>query len=120
MKFQKGHIPWNKEVKGFMKGENSPNWKGGIYKRTDGYIYILKPNHPHASKRDGYVLQSRLVMEKMLGHYLKPEEIVHHKNDKRDDDRPENLKLFPANSEHTRFHSKIRNPKGSLWGRNAK
>ena len=25
-----GHIPWNKGLKGFMAGEKSPSWKGGI------------------------------------------------------------------------------------------
>lgn len=28
--FKKGHIPWNKGLKGFMVKEKNPNWKGGI------------------------------------------------------------------------------------------
>lgn len=28
-KFSKGHIPWNKGLKGFMSGEKHYNWKGG-------------------------------------------------------------------------------------------
>ena len=43
-------------------------------------------------------------MEKMLGRYLKPEEVVHHKNKLRDDDSPKNLKLFANKSKHIKFH----------------
>ncbi|MBA7545078.1 hypothetical protein ES705_37441 [subsurface metagenome] len=42
-------------------------------------------------------------MEKHLGRYLRPEEIVHHDKEK-DDDRIENLKLFATVSEHVSFH----------------
>lgn len=87
--------------------EKAGNWKGGITKHSSGYILILKPDHPY-SQKNGYVKRSRLVMEKHLGRYLEAGEIPHHKNEIRDDDRIENLRLFPSKNKHTSFHNEIR------------
>jgi len=78
------------------KGEKHPCWKGGKFKDSHGYILMYKPDHP-STFNGGYILGHRLVMEKILGRYLKPSEIVHHKNGIRDDNRPENLILTVKN-----------------------
>lgn len=113
--FQKGH-PKPKNAYVFPKGKShpmygihksgkeSPSWKGGKFK-SRGYIYIYKPNHPFATQI-GYVRRSRLIMEKHLGRHLTKKEIVHHLNGIKNDDRPENLKLFANNKEHMKFHHK--------------
>lgn len=73
---------------------NGPsNWKGGRNKINSGYWKVLVKDHPAADK-NGYVLEHRVVMEKQLGRYLLDRERVHHKNGKRDDNRPENLELW--------------------------
>jgi len=91
-------------LKGRFSGNKNPRWKGGRKKQSDGYILIYKPNHPFADKK-GYVLEHRLVMEKHLGRHLKPEEVVHHINGIKNDNRPKNLKLFPNFIEHNKFHA---------------
>jgi len=93
-----------KKISEAKKGVLNPNWKGGKTIKN-GYIYILKPEHPYANYK-GYVLEHRLVMEKMLGRYLRPEEIVHHKNEVRNDNYPDNLKLFLSSYKHLSFHKK--------------
>jgi hypothetical protein len=82
------------------------NFKGGIIYRR-GYRLILTPNHPRVKNNSKkYVEEAVLVMEKHLKRYLTLQEIVHHINQKKDDNRIENLKLFKSNSEHTKFHRK--------------
>lgn len=85
-------------------GELSPRWGGGSFNAGSGgaYVYIWSKGHPHANKQ-GYVMEHRLVMEQMLGRYLTQEEIVHHRNGKKDDNRPENLELT-RRGDHTRKH----------------
>ncbi len=100
-------------------GSGGPCWKGGVYTSTSGYIRIYSPNHPHKDIK-GYVLRSRLVMEKHLGRFLNPIEEIHHINGIRNDDRIENLKLFDTGNEHDSFHSKLNFPKGSIFGINKK
>jgi hypothetical protein len=72
-------------------GINAPIWKGGRWTDGQGYVHALSPTHPYSNQ--GYVLEHRLVMERMIGRYLKPYETVHHKNGNRQDNRPENLEL---------------------------
>lgn len=73
-------------------------------KRSGGYIRIYWPGH-HRVGNDGYAKRADLVMEIKLGRDLKPEELVHHINGIRDDDRPENLQVMSSKAEHTRLHS---------------
>ena len=87
----------------FDNGFHGSLWKGGLKHRHDGYVAVWNPKHPFS--KNGYVMEHRLVMEKHLGRYLKPEEVVHHKNRIKNDNRIENLQLFENSSEHQRFHA---------------
>jgi len=82
-------------------GRRAWNFKGR--KLCRGYILIYKPEHPNATgKNHKYILEHRLVMEKVIGRYLYPYEVVHHINGIKDDNRPENLELLPNNSVHNK------------------
>lgn len=83
-------------------GSKHHRWKGGRYRTRFGYIHIRYPGHPRA-EHHGYVAEHRLTMEAHIGRYLEPYEVVHHINGIRDDNRIENLKLFPNHSEHIKY-----------------
>jgi hypothetical protein len=63
------------------------------YVTEGGYILIQDPTHPNAQKT-GMLLEHVKVMSDHLGRMLWPDENVHHKNGKRDDNRLDNLELW--------------------------
>ena len=88
-----------------LKGRRSNHWKGGVIKGGGGRRYVLEfvPDHPYASKR-GYVLRHRLIVERFLGRYLTPEEVVHHCDGNPNNNSLENLKVFTGFVEHMKTH----------------
>jgi HNH endonuclease len=48
--------------------------------------------------------EHRVVMEKVLGRKLEKHEIVHHKDEDKRNNNPENLQLYSSNAEHLRDH----------------
>lgn len=73
------------------RGSNNPNWTGGRHYKN-GYVLIYVPGHP-ARTTDNYVLEHRYIMEKILGRPLTSNELVHHRNGIKDDNRPDNLEI---------------------------
>lgn len=84
-------------------------FRGGIghkKQRSDGYIAVYFPEHPKSNK-EGYIMEHDLVMECFIGRHLSDDEVVHHKNHKRDDNRLSNLQLMTF-KEHAALHMKER------------
>lgn len=88
--------------KGKRLGQKSSSWRGGRHHRLDGYTLVKVYDHPNSI--NNYIFEHRLVMEKHLGRLLKNDEVVHHINGNRSDNRLENLKLFKNSAEHNKFH----------------
>lgn len=89
----------------FVSGHNRSHWKGGRKKTRRGYVQVWLPDSPMAAK--GYVLEHRLVVARALGRPLKDDEVVHHINHVRDDNRPENLLACDADY-HALIHRRER------------
>jgi hypothetical protein len=77
---RKGKIPWNKGIKRTdISGHNSPNWKGGKYISSDGYIMIkVADRFDVATPWKSYKKEHTHVMETYLGRPLNKGEIIHH------------------------------------------
>ena len=69
------------------------------------YIYAVVPEHPKATKVGKYVLFHRIVMENYLHRMLEDDEVVHHLNGSKHDNRLSNLELLRYD-EHVRLHQK--------------
>lgn len=65
----------------------------GPHLSARGYVIEYMPEHPMAM-RTGYIQQHRRVMAEHLGRLLDPDEVVHHKNEIKTDNRPENLEVL--------------------------
>ena len=87
-------------------GEKNPQWKGGIKMDRFGYRHIRKPTHPR--QVNGYIPEHRFIMEDHIGRFLSSEEVVHHINGIKNDNRIENLLLFKNNKEHMAHHRALK------------
>ena len=104
-RFVKGHSP-SQETRDKMaktrRDKARPYFPKGV-KTTQGYIQLYIPEHPMAS-RSGYILEHRFVISQKIARILKSNEIVHHINGVKDDNRVENLTLT-AKVSHNNFHT---------------
>jgi hypothetical protein len=98
------------EPRRFISGHNSkgpthPNWRGGKYVNSQGYVLIWTPGH-HRADANGYVPEHILVMEKVLGRPILYPEAIHHFGARHDND-PGKLMLFKTNGIHIAYHLEL-------------
>ena len=77
------------------------NWRGGVRTRPDGYRVRYAPDHPAVV--NGGVLEHRLIVEVVLGRPLASDEVVHHINGDKGDNRSVNLAVM-SQADHARLH----------------
>lgn len=103
-----GHRKHTAETKQRMsetrRGDQHARWQGGRRIREDGYVLLSCKGNPNADAQ-GKALEHRVVMSDRIGRPLSPAEHVHHVNGVRDDNRPENLWLFPNAGAHRVWHA---------------
>lgn len=89
-------------------GPDNPAWKGGVtfFKRHGNYRgvrYVRAPEWARPmARKDGYIMEHRLVMAAWAGRLLTRTETVNHVNHDPSDNRRENLDLWPTNADHKR------------------
>ncbi len=69
-----------------------------------GYLYFCDIKHPLGSSRTGRVWFHRHVASVALGRWVAPDEVVHHIDRDKANNKPENLKVMTA-EEHSREHA---------------
>lgn len=89
-----------------MSGERNPAWKGGVtyFKKHGNYTgvkYVRCPVVFHSmARKDGYVMEHRLMVAQAIGRPLLRSEVVHHKDHNPANNALDNLQLFATNRDH--------------------
>jgi endogenous inhibitor of DNA gyrase (YacG/DUF329 family) len=90
--YGRSQTAWNKGI----RGEHAHNWRGGIHKRTDGYVRInvdgkRKLMHRHLLEESGVKLEGK---------------VVHHKDHNPSNNELSNLMVFDNQSEHVKYEAR--------------
>lgn len=89
----------DRRARGAQPGSANHQFVGGVRARADGYLI----QRGSRAKQ----LEHRVIAERALGRPLKADEVVHHINCNRNDNRPENL-LICTQAYHMALHARMR------------
>jgi len=85
------------------RSTKNPRWKPvGTKRKSHGYVIVKTKN--------GWVQEHRLIVERIFKRELLRDEIVHHINGIKDDNRKSNLYYFGRESMHRSYHGKKNKP----------
>lgn len=106
----KGRAAWSPEAKERwrlrMLGASNPAWKGGVtyFRKHGNYKPIKYVRCPleflPMARKDGYVMEHRLIVAKAIGRLLLRTEVVHHEDHDPQSNGLSNLMLFASNRDH--------------------
>ena len=102
-----------------LRGPANYAWKGGAtYFRKHGNYkpikYVRCPMEFLAmARKDGYVMEHRLIMARWIGRPLTRTEVVHHENHDPQTNEQSNLQLWPDNRSHKMWEYGLAPPAGS-------
>jgi hypothetical protein len=111
----KGRANWTRESEDAlvvrMTGTTNPAWKGGLtYRNRKGKYadqsikYVRCPQmFLDMARKDGYVMEHRLVVARAVGRSLTRIETVHHRDHDATRNSSRNLMLFATNAEHKAY-----------------
>jgi hypothetical protein len=106
----KGRKAWRPESEAAlikrMTGASNHAWKGGVtyFKKKGNYKPIkyvrCPPEFLAMARKDGYVMEHRLLVARAMARPLLRVETVHHVNHDPQDNSLSNLQLFASNRDH--------------------
>ena len=84
--------------------------------RKNRYVDVYLPGHHRARRGSGNVHEHIVVAEEVLGRKLIPSEVVHHQDEIKYNNSPDNLYVFKDSANHTRYHNTgIKVQEGDYW-----
>jgi len=100
------------------KGPRHPRWSGKRLRSSHGYVKVrVGKSHPLADS-NGYAYEHTLVWN-TAGRHLEDDEVIHHRNGDKTDNRLENLEAL-TRQEHAAEHDVTRDPEtGRYVGKKA-
>jgi len=85
-----------------------PFYRKDFYQKSESDVNGYKWIYSMGDKSNGWSTEHKLIAEWVAGRELSDDEVVHHINFKKDDNRPENL-LIMTREEHSSYHLQVNN-----------
>lgn len=68
-----------------------------------GYYIVYMPEH-HRARSSGITYEHYLVAEQKIGRLLRKNETIHHEDENKLNNHPDNLYVFATRADHARYH----------------